>query len=41
MTQLLVNAGADVTISDNDMVTPLDVAVKYKKEKVMEYLSSL
>ena len=41
MTQLLVNAGADVTLSDNDMVTPLDVAVKYKKEKVIEYLSSL
>ena len=41
MTQLLVNTGADVTISDNDMVTPLDVAVKYKKEKVIEYLSSL
>lgn len=41
MTQLLVNAGADVTLSDNDIVTPLDVAVKYKKERVIEYLSSL
>jgi len=41
MAQLLVNAGADVTLSDNDIVTPLDVAVKYKKEKVIEYLSSL
>jgi hypothetical protein len=26
---------------ENDMLTPLDVAVKYKKEKVIEYLSSL
>jgi hypothetical protein len=41
MTQLLVNAIADVTISDSDMVTLLDVAVKYKKEKVIEYLLSV
>ncbi|KAL3811351.1 hypothetical protein ACHAXA_000767 [Cyclostephanos tholiformis] len=40
MTKLLVDAGADTTIGDRDSLTPLDVAVKFKKEKVVEYLKS-
>jgi ankyrin repeat protein len=40
MTKLLVDAGADTTIEDRESLTPLDVAVKFKKEKVVEYLKS-
>ena len=40
MTKLLVDAGADATIRDHDSLTPLDVAVKFKKENVIEYLST-
>jgi ankyrin repeat protein len=40
MARLLIDAGADATMGDRDSLTPLDVAVKFKKEKVVEYLSS-
>lgn len=40
MTKLLVDAGADATIRDHDSLTPLEVAVKFKKENVVDYLSS-
>lgn len=37
--ELLMDAGADATIADKEGLTPQEVAVKYKKEKVMEYFS--
>ncbi|KAL3763946.1 hypothetical protein ACHAW5_004631 [Stephanodiscus triporus] len=40
MTKLLVDAGADARIRDHGSLTLLDVAVKFKKENVIEYLSS-
>lgn len=39
MVKLLVDAGADVSLKNIDGMTPLDVAIKFKKEKVVEFLS--
>jgi ankyrin repeat protein len=37
MVKLLMDAGADASIKDNEGLSPHDVAVKFKKEKVEEY----
>lgn len=37
MVELLMNAGADDTIADEDGLTPMEVASRFKKEKVEEY----
>lgn len=37
--ELLMDAGSDATITDNEGLSPQDVAIKYKKEKVIEYFS--
>jgi ankyrin repeat protein len=37
MVELLMDAGADESIADNEGLTPNDVAFKFKKEKVEEY----
>ena len=36
---LLMDAGADASVKENKGLLPKDVAVKFKKEKVMEYFS--
>ena len=41
MVQLLIDAGADKTIADNEGFTPKDVASKFKKEKVDQYFQKL
>ena len=41
MVELLMDAGADATIKNDENLTPQDVAVKFKKEKVAEYYSQL
>jgi ankyrin repeat protein len=40
MVELLIEAGADETIADNEGLTPKDVASKYKKVKVDEYFQN-
>jgi ankyrin repeat protein len=39
MVELLINAGADETIADEDGLTPKAVASRFKKEKVEEYFN--
>ena len=39
MVKRLVDAGADASIKSNDEMAPLDVAIKFKKERVVEFLS--
>ena len=41
MVKLLVDAGADASMKNIDGMTPLDVAIKFKKEKVVEFLSRM
>jgi len=38
MVKLLIESGADETIADDEGVTPMEVASKFKKEKVFKYL---
>jgi ankyrin repeat protein len=40
MVELLIEAGADETIADNEGLAPKDVASKYKKVKVDEYFQN-
>lgn len=41
MTKLLIEAGADVSIIGAEKLSVKEVAVKYKKDKVIDYLSKL
>jgi ankyrin repeat protein len=41
MVKLLVDAGADATKKNKDDMSPLDVAVKFKKDAVGEFLSQM
>lgn len=41
MVKLLVDAGADATKKNKDDMSPLDVAVKFKKDAVVEFLSQM
>ena len=37
MVETLITAGADATITNNEGLSPQDVAVKFKKDKVEQY----
>ncbi|GFH61073.1 hypothetical protein CTEN210_17549 [Chaetoceros tenuissimus] len=39
MVKVLIDAGADASIRNNEGMTPQDTAEKYKKEKVVEYFA--
>jgi ankyrin repeat protein len=39
MVKLLIDAGADTTINNNEGLSPEEVAVKFKKEKVEQYFA--
>jgi len=41
MVKVLVEAGADATITDKDGLSPQDVASKFKKDKVEEYFTQM
>ena len=41
MVKLLIDAGADVSIKNNEGLSPEEVAVKFKKEKVEQYFATL
>ena len=40
MVKLLIDAGADATIKNSEGLSPEEVAVKFKKEKVEQYFAN-